>query len=172
MGDINFNEEKRRINYYIYKRDMRITIIGVVLILAGLIIFVLRPYFVKSNIFDIYSTVFSIILITTGSGSLLYRYLQMGFIRQTSSLDSYRDISVRNEIEQLRIELMKLRKKSGTQNETENLTETINKIINNTLSEEFVQSKVDSVYAEKALNQSIIKKLSEDFENLGYRIDI
>lgn len=168
----NFENENRRHEYLVFQRNKRYTLYGVSLTVIGLSIFLTKELilnFVNSGL-SILLIISGTIILVMGIGLLLYRYLQTGLTR--SSYDAINVYSsIRNEIEELRLEVLRLRKKSGSFNESENFNEIINSIISNTLSEEYISSKIDSAYSKQAIEKSKLRMLYQDFENLGFRID-
>jgi multisubunit Na+/H+ antiporter MnhE subunit len=55
--------------------------------------------------------------------------------------------------------------------EYENVSKTIHQAIDNTITEEYIKSKIDSIYGEKAISEAKRKDIITDFENLSYRIN-
>lgn len=168
----NFENERRHYEYSIFQRNKKYLLYGIILTVVGLSIFLMKELILNyiNYKFSITFVVIGIISLGFGIGLLLYRYLQTGLSKNSfESINS--NSSIRNEIEELRLEILKLRKKGGSLNETENLNEVINNIINNTLSVDFISSKIDKVYSEEALEKSKIRQLYQGFENLGYRIE-
>lgn len=168
----NFENERRHYEYLIFQRNKKYLLYGIMLTVAGLSVFLMKELILNyiNYKFSITFVVIGTISLVFGIGLLLYRYLQTGLSKNSfESINS--NTSIRNEIEELRLEILRLRKKGGSLNETENLNEVINNIINNTLSVDFISSKIDKVYSKEALEQSKIRQLYQDFENLGYRIE-
>lgn len=169
--DDNNEYERKRYEYFMFQRNKKYLLYGIISSVTGLVIFL-----TKDLIFNFIDRQFSISFIIAGTflllfgvGLLLYRYLQSGLVKTSPSNSEY-DISIRNELEELRFELMRLRRKSSSENNSENLNEMINSILNNTLTEEFISDKIDNVFREQAIENSIIKQFYQDFEDLGYRI--
>lgn len=167
-----YENERREIEYLIFQRNKKYLLYGVSLTVVGLSIFLTKELilnFVDKSL-SISFVVAGTLTLVLGIGLLLYRYLQTGLTRNPfESINS--NNSIRTEIEELRLEILRLRKKSGGLNEKENLNEVINKIIDNTLSVDFISSKIDKVYSKEAIEQSKIRQLYQDFENLSFRID-
>ena len=163
--------QQRRMQYQLYK-NKQYTLYGVILSVIGVIILL-----TKEIVVDFIDLRFSIILIivgaisfATGIGFLLYKYLQTGaYSRIINNNSSVQSLS--SELQDLRIEVLKLRKNTGSKIETENISETISKVIDNTITEDFIQNKIDRLYSDKAIEQAKQRNLLEDFSNLSYRIN-
>lgn len=166
------NDFLRRRAEYEYLKNRRFTLYGIMLSVIGLVIILTKD--LAYNYFDIQ---FSFIVIITGAislafgiGFILFRYLQNGsFIKFSESDISNQNL--RSEIQDLRFELIKLRKKSGETAEYENISKTINNAIDSTITEDFIKSKIDSFYSDKAILETKRKDILNEFENLGYRIN-
>ncbi len=163
-------EEQKRYEYQLFQRNRRFIQIGIGLFVSGIISFIIRYFWIYNESVGSYIAFISIAMVTFGIGLLIYRYLQSTPIRTINYSDNSNQNIYRRELEEVKLELIRLRKKTGTSDNTENLNNTINSIIENTLTEEFIQTKIDSVYSEKAIENSKIKAIYEDFENLSYRI--
>lgn len=170
--DEYYENDRRKFEYLLFKRNQKYTIYGIVSALTGLTIFLIKDY-IFNIFYEGYSlslVIIGVLLLAFGLGLLLYRYLQTGISRiPYDSVDS--NSRMRNEIEELRLEVMRMRKKSGLESDVENLNETINNIINNTLSEEFISAKIDDNYSKQAVEKSKLRHLYQDFEDLSYRIE-
>jgi hypothetical protein len=170
--DEKYENERREIEYYIFQKNRKYLHYGISSTVIGLSIFLTKELIL--NFVDIRLSIAFVVTGTLtlafGIGLLLYRYLQTGLTRNSiASINS--NNSIRNEIEELRLEILRLRKRAGSLNENENLNEIINKIIDNTLSVDFISSKIDKAYTKEAIEQTKLKMLYQDFENLGFRID-
>jgi len=155
-----------------YSRNKKINLYGILFGIIGIIILL-----TKDLVREYFNERFAIIFLIVGAASfsfgiaiLLYRYLQNGVLNKLNS-SHYSEQNLRSEIQDLRVELLKLRKKSGEPTDSENISRTINNAIDNTLTEDFIKDKIDSLYGEKAIAESRHKNLQEDFENLSYRIN-
>ena len=167
----NSNYERKKYEYLMFQRNKKYLLYGIASTTTGLFVFLTKEFILYSidSRFSIYLVILGISLLAFGIGLLLYRYLQTGIIRtSTSSISA--DASLRNELEELRFEVMRMRKKSNSENNSENLNEMINSIVNNTLTEEFISNKIDSTIREEAIENSKIRQLYEDFEDLSYRV--
>lgn len=166
-----FEFERKRYEYLMFQRNKKYLLYGITLTVTGLVIFLTKELilnFIDSR-FSISFVVVGTISFVFGAGLLLYRYLQSGLIKSSiSNIES--ETSLRNELEELRFEVMRLRKKSSTDNNSEDLNEMINSILNNTLTEEFISDKIDNVFKEQAIENSRIRQFYQDFEDLSYRI--
>jgi len=180
---LDYIEEQRKNDYeknnYLRKRaeyedlkNRRITLYGVIFSVVGLV-FILT----KDLAYNYFDKQFSFIFILTGAttlafgvGSILFRYLQNGsFSKYTDSDISNQNL--RSEMQDLRFELLKLRKKSGENTDYENISKTINDAINSTITEDFIKLKIDSFYSDKVISNAKRKDIIDEFENLGYRIN-
>ncbi|EKT4520259.1 hypothetical protein JE950_001901 [Flavobacterium psychrophilum] len=157
---------------YEYNRNKKNTLQAVLFSVIGGIILLTKDIFL--NFLDYR---FSIIFIVTGAttfllgiGLLLYKYLQNGAFNGLTN-SNYSEQNLRSELQDLRVEILKLRKKNGEPTDSQNISLAINNAIDNTLTEEFIKSKIDGFYSEKAISESRHKSILEDFENLGYRIN-
>lgn len=157
---------------YEYFKNKRFTLYGIMFSVIGLV-FILTKDLAYTYFDKQFSFVFIIsgaITLAFGVGFILYRYLQNGsFSKYTSSDISNQNL--RSEIQDLKFELLKLRKKSGENNNTENISKTINDAIDNTITEDFIKSKIDSFYSDKAISEAKRKDILDELENLGYRIN-
>lgn len=157
---------------YEYIRNKRITLYGILIGLIGIVILLTKDLLLNyfDNKFSIIFIIIGAISFSLGIGLLLYRYLQNGvFSRLTNS--NYSEQRVYSEIQDLKVELLKLRKKSGEPTDYENISKTINNAIDNTLTEDFIQAKIEGFYSEKAIAESKHKNLLQDFEDLSIRIN-
>jgi hypothetical protein len=157
---------------YEYFKNKRITLYGIVFAVIGFSIVFLKDIFL--NYFESQSSIIFVIsgaiTASMGIGLLLYRYLQSGLLNKLGDTN-LSEQNLWSEIQDLRVEILKLRKKGSTGTESENISKTINDSINSTLTESFIKSKIDSFYSDKAISESKQKSLLEDFESLGYRIN-
>ena len=157
---------------YEFYRNRRNNLFGIIFSIAGLIIILTKDLLYnfsdKRYVFIIIG--FGVVAFSFGVGTLLFRYLQNGvFSRLTNN--NVNQQNFRSELQDLRVEILKLRRKGGEPNDSENISRTINNAIDSTLTEEFIKSKIDGFYSEKAISESKHKSLLEDFENLGIRIN-
>jgi hypothetical protein len=157
---------------YEYLRNKKATLYGILIGVMGIVILLtkdlVRNYFDER--FSIIFIIIGAIAFSFGIGLLLYRYLQNGIFTRINS-PNYSEQNFRSEIQDLRVEILKLRKKTGEPTDSENISRTINNAIDNTLTEEFIKDKIDGFYGEKAIAESRHKSLLEDFESLSYRIN-
>lgn len=170
--DENYEYERRKYEYLVFQRNKIYLLYGIVFTVTGLVILLTKELilnFIDSK-FSISFVVVGTVIFAFGAGLLLYRYLQSGLAKPSiSSFES--DNSLRNELEELRFEVMRLRRKSSSVNNSENLNEMINSIIDNTLTEEFISNKINNAFREQAIENSRIRQFYKDFENLSYRVD-
>jgi hypothetical protein len=165
-------EYLRRRAEFEYVRNRRYMLYGITFSVFGLV-FILT----KDLVYGFTGRNFSVIFTITGAlsgafgvGFILFRYLQNGSFSKFTSNDISNQ-SLQSEIQDLRFELLKLRKKSGDSTGYENISKTINDAINGTITEEFIKTKIDSFYSEKTIAESKRRDLLNDFENLTYRIN-
>lgn len=167
----DYLEDRKRYEYLIYIRNRKYTLYAILFSVIGLAIILTKELII--NFTDrLFSTAFITvggITLASGVGLLLYVYLQSGLRRSVNISDP--DRSLRSEIEDLRIELLRLRKNSGNSFENEDLSSLINNSIDNTLTEEFIRSKIEHSFSDKVIEQARIKRFYEDFENISYRIE-
>ena len=172
------DSQNERQNYLMKKakfehiRNNKITVSAIMIAIIGIIIFL-----TKDLIQDYFNELFAVVYIIVGAisfsigiGALLYRYLQNGSFSALSDLNNSEQ-NFRYEIQDLKVEILKLRKKSGEPTDSENISKTINNAIDNTLTEKFIKDKIDGFYSEKAIIESRHQNLLEDFESLSYRIN-
>lgn len=172
MSDSERNDFLRQRAFYEYRKNRIYTLYGIILSVIGLV-FILT----KDLAYNYFDKQFSFVFIITGAttlafgvGFILFRYLQNGsFGKYTDSEISNQ--SLRSEIQDLRFELLKLRKKSGESADYENISKTINNAIDSTITEDFIKSKIDSFYSERAISEAKRKDILEEFDNLSYRIN-
>lgn len=172
MSESVRNEFLRKRAEYEYLKNKRFTLYGVTFSIIGLAFLLTKD--LAYNYFD---EQFSIAYIITGStalafgvGFILFRYLQNGSYSKFTESDISNQ-NLRSEIQDLKFELIKLRKKSGETTDYENISKTINNAIDNTITEDFIKSKIDSFYSDKAISEVKRKDILNEFENLGYRIN-
>lgn len=155
-----------------YGKNRRLLVYGVLAVITGVIAILLNEL-VAQRLGTQYSYIFFIIgstFLILGVGTLLYRYLQVSsFSRYSNSEISGQQL--RSEIQDLRFEVLKLRKKSGGPSNYEDISGIINSAINNTITEEFIKSKIDAFYSASAISEAKRRGLLEDFDNLNYRIN-
>ena len=172
------NNESEKMEYlrrradFEYVRNKRYMLYGIVFSVFG-IVFILT----KDLVYGFTDKNFSVIFTITGAlsgafgvGVILFRYLQNGSFSKFS-INEISNQSLQSEIQDLRFELLKLRKKSGDSTDYENISKTINDAINGTITEEFIKTKIDSFYSEKTIAETKRRYLLNDFENLTYRIN-
>jgi len=162
---------KRKMEFEIY-RSRKITLYGILFTIIGITIILTKELLLNyiDSKFSIAFVISGVISFAVGVGSLLYKYLQTGTIGRFTNT-SPEEQNLRSELHDLRIEILKLRKKSGAPLESENISETINKAIDETLTDEFIKSQIDNIYSDKAISESKRKNLLEDFEKLSFRIN-
>ncbi len=157
---------------YEYLRNKKIQLVGFSLATLGgfiLLILELFPSFLSSS-FSAVLTTLGLITLPFGTGIILFQYLQNGTFTKISSA-SNSEQNLRSELQDLRVEILKLRKKSGEPTDSENISRSINNAIDNTLTEDFIKSKIEGFYSEQAIAESKNSNLLNDFDNLGYRIN-
>ena len=172
MNESERNEFLRKRAEYEYIKNRRYSLYGIMFSVIGLV-FILT----KDLAYEYFDKQFSFVFIITGAttlafgiGFILFRYLQNGsFSKYTQSDISNQNL--RSEVQDLRFELIKLRKKSGESADYENISKTINNAIDNTITEDFIKSKIDSFYSDKAISEAKRKDILDEFENLSYRIN-
>ncbi|ADR23393.1 hypothetical protein MATR_27570 [Marivirga tractuosa] len=171
MNESERNEFLMRRAEYEYLKNRKFALYGITLSVIGLVFILTRE--VAYEYFDRqFSFIFIIIgavSLAFGVGFILYRYLQNGSFSKYSNSDISNQ-NLRSEIQDLKFELLKLRKKSGETTDSENISKTINKAIDSTLTEGFIRTKIDSFYSEKAIAEAKRKDIIDEFEDLGYRI--
>lgn len=162
---------KKRVEYE-YIKNRKFILYGIMFSVIGLV-FILT----KDLAYSYFDKQFSFVFIITGASSfafgvgfILFRYLQNGTFSKFTSSDISNQ-NLRSELQNLKFEILKLRKKSGDSTDYENISKTINDAIDSTITENFIKSKIDSFYSEKAISESKRKNLLEDFESLSYRIN-
>ena len=170
--------ESERINFlrkraeYEYLKNRRLALYGIMFTVFGLVFI-----FTKDLAYNYFDKQFSFIFIITGATSLafgvgfiLFRYLQNGSISKYTGSDISNQ-NLRSEIQDLRFELLKLRKKSGESTDYENISKTINNAVDKTITEEFIKSKIDVFYSDKAISEAKRREILDDFDDLSFRID-
>lgn len=157
---------------YEYVRNKKNTLIGILLTIIG-ITTVLTKELLLNYIDSRYSIIFVIIgavSFSLGLGLLLFRYLQNGAFSRINT-SNYSEQNLRAELQDLRVEILKLRKKSGEPTDYENISRSINNAIDNTLTEDFIKTKIEGFYSEQAISEAKHKNLLQDFEDLSFRIN-
>jgi hypothetical protein len=159
-AEYEYQKNRKSLSYGIFS-----SIIGLVLILTKDLAY---NYIDKQ--FSFVFVISGAILFASGIGFILFRYLQKGSFSKFTDYDISNQ-SIRSELQDLRVELLRLRKKSGEPTDYENISKTINDSIDNTLTEDFIKSKIDSFYSDKAISEAKRKDILSDFESLSYRIN-
>jgi hypothetical protein len=175
----NLNKEKsekaeyeKQLNKTMYLKNRNRTLNSIMLSVTGIIVLLTKDLIL--NFIDRQYSILFVIMgasaFALGIGSLLYKYLQAGPFSQLNK-SNYSEYKLTSELEDIKIELLKLRKKNGQPNDSENISKTINNAINKTLTEDFIKSKIEDIYSEKAISESKQKNLLNDFDSLAYRIN-
>lgn len=162
---------RKRAEYEEFK-NRRFMLYGIMFSIIGLV-FILTKDLALSHFdkqFSFAFIMFGASSFAFGLGFILFRYLQNGAFSKLS-LTGYSNQYLQSELQNLKVELLKLRKKNGQPSDNENISKVINDAIDNTLTEDFIKSKIDSVYSDKAISESKRRDLHEDFENLSFRIN-
>lgn len=162
---------KRRAEFE-YLRNRRYMLYGILFLVSGIVCL-----FTKELLYDFADRNFAIAFTLTGAlstasgaGFILYRYLQSGSFSRIGNNDISNQ-NLQSEIQDLRFELLKLRKKSGESKDYENISKTINDAISGTITEEFIKSKIESFYSDKTISEAKRRDILNDFENLSFRIN-
>lgn len=157
---------------YEYVKNRRVILYGIMFSAVGLV-FLLT----KDLAYRYFDKQFSFVFIITGAvtlafgiGFILFRYLQNGSFSKYSEFDISNQ-SLRAEIQDLRFELLKLRKKSGEAADYENISKTIYNAVDSTITEDFIKSKIESFYSDKVISEAKRRDVLNDFEYLSYRIN-
>lgn len=175
MDEKEFNERRK---FYemekeraFLRKNTTSNLVAITSAISGLIIILIKDVFYNNFSSTISSliVVFGGVWLAAGIGLLLFKYLQSGSRIPTTYGD--RDLRLQIEVEELRLDLVKLKKKTGITDNSENLNDAINKIIDTTITDDFLQSKIETAYSEKVINQSKLNKIYDDINSLKGRID-
>jgi len=101
--------------------------------------------------------------------SLIY-YLQSDS-GVTSSNNRNVNYQIQIELDELRLELQKLKKKGGVINDNSDINETINNLINNTFTEDFIQKKIEKNFSNNAVRNERYANLFREFDITSLRIN-
>ncbi|MFT5821244.1 MAG: hypothetical protein ACI8ZM_002493 [Crocinitomix sp.] len=183
LGDDNLfrfsdDEQETYTNYILRSRERRskrkrlLRTLSTLLIIIGSGLLVMLIAFQPSSDkpIEVYTIVIIIIPMILGLGIYMYNYLQ----KDTDVILNRGDSTVediRAEIQDLKIEFLSFRKKSGSSTENQDISFIINDTIANTITEDFINNKISSHYQEKAIAESNYKSILKDFSNLSYRIN-
>ncbi|WP_300354861.1 hypothetical protein [Fluviicola sp.] len=176
MDESDELEYYKQRKYYETEKDRmalrkKAILVSVISAIFGLIIILIREVFYNhfgSLIGSIFVVLASICLVA-GAGLLLLMYLQSG--NRVQEINSERDLRLEIVVEELRLELIKLKKKTGIIDNKDDLSESINRIIESTITDHFLQTKIEKAYSEKIINLSKLNKIYDDAKSMGLRID-
>ena len=169
----NFEEKRyyEQLQYENYQTKQRKRVIGLIFIFLSVKIYVILKFF--TEIQNLYSTLISLTLSVIGLGILLLNYLQS----DTSIYINGENVSNKTnnyfmlELEELKLEFQKFRKKAGILDDEKNIDNTINNIINQTFNKAFIQDKIEKTFSENALKNAKLDNLINEFEKTSYRIN-
>lgn len=169
MGNKSDEERMLEMRYLLMKyKQKKVIFFASMCVVAGLITTIGFKFFFKSD--NILPELLGLTIATAGVGFYLINYLQNDY---TSSLYNTRNIDYRThiEIEELKLDLQRLKKKGGVVTDNKDVNDTINKIIDNTFTEEFIQNKIEKTFANNAVKNERYSSLFREFERTSQRIN-
>jgi len=170
----NFDDRRyinENLKYEYYQNKQKRKLIGYIFIGLGIITYIALKFFIEIQ--NIYSTLSGLILITGGLVILLLNYLQSDtaiFINGENISNNTNNILIL-ELEELKLEFQKFRKKAGILDDDQNIDKTINNIIDRTFNKEFIQDKIEKTFSQNAVKSSRLDNLINEFEKTSYRIN-
>ncbi|MES2139526.1 MAG: hypothetical protein V4511_07440 [Bacteroidota bacterium] len=167
----NPEEQKMREERYLYmkyKQKRNRTIIALISSIIGVLIYFYFSFIFKYE--NIIPKIIGLSLSVIGIAVYLINYLQNDY---SIGSDNNRNVNYRLklELEELRLDLQKLKKKGGILNDNTDINETINNIINNTFTEEFIQNKIEKTFANNAIKNERYNNLFREFDRTSLRIN-
>ena len=170
---MNPRERAHAEEYYHFQRKRKYRNLVKILILFGFLItgsavtiFFLRDASSKEDLNIVFVT-FAVILLVISFSFFILRYLRIG---GSVSSSSYSDRELRATIENIRLDILRLKKRDKSE-DIESLGTTINDIVNNYVSEEFLRSKITKALSDSAVKESKFTAVKEGIEDLHNRID-
>lgn len=157
-----------RLNFVLQRKRMRVVLAVVMTVIGIMLLFMRETLFDHGTVGSMLCIFLGVAAMGTGIGSLLFSYLQSG--RSNDLLDPNSNATLRNEVEELRFEVMRLRRNSGGAEEIKELSTVIDSVVNNTLSSEFIAGKIDQLYGKEMAEQNKLRQLQQDFDLLRVRI--
>jgi len=171
MRQSKFDEQRyvdEKIIYRNYRYKQRRKKVGLILTLLGVSIYLsLR---LLTNIENIYSAIFGLSTIVIGLAIFLLNYLQNDYTAINSSYSNINNYLM-IELEELRLEFQKFKKKTGVLDDDKNIDNSINNIINKIFNKEYIQNKIEKSFSENAVKSSRLDNLFNEFEKTSYRIN-
>lgn len=171
MRQSKFDEQKyidEKIIYRNYRLKQRRKKAGLILTVLGISIYLsLR---LLTNIENIYSTIFGLLTIIIGLAIFLLNYLQNDYTAINSSYSNINNYLM-IELEELRLEFQKFKKKTGVLDDDKGIDNSINNIINKIFNKEYIQNKIEKSFSENAIKSSRLDNLFNEFEKTSYRIN-
>jgi hypothetical protein len=171
MRQSKFDEQRyidEKIIYRNYRFKQRRKKVGLILTLLGISIYLsLR---LLTNIENIYSTIFGLLTIIIGLAIFLLNYLQNDYTAINSSYSNINNYLM-IELEELRLEFQKFKKKTGVLDDDKGIDNSINNIINQIFNKEYIQNKIEKSFSENAVKSSRLDNLFNEFEKTSYRIN-
>lgn len=172
INDIRNKSDEQKVlerEYYHYKYKQKQTkrIVSLITVIVGIIIYVMFRFLFKYE--SLIPSIIGLAFTITGIAYYLINYLQTDSI----SIDSSRSDSYRTqlELEELRLELQKLKRKSGISNDNKDINQTINNIIDNTFTEEYIQNKIEKTFGNNAVKNERFNNLFREFDKTSQRIN-
>ncbi|PRZ23283.1 hypothetical protein [Flavobacterium granuli] len=165
------NSEQRHfeeLRYKRYKLKQQRKLTGIIFFLTGVISYFLIKYLFELP--NVYSILIGLLFSTLGLGLYLINYLQTDIYINDEKLPGFSN-NILVELDELRFEFQKFKKKAGIIEDSEQLNQLINNIINGTLNKEFIQNKIESTFSNNALNSYRHDNLFSEFEKTAYRIN-
>jgi hypothetical protein len=142
MRQSKFDEQRyidEKIIYRNYRFKQRRKKVGLILTLLGISIYLsLR---LLTNIENIYSTIFGLLTIIIGLAIFLLNYLQNDYTAINSSYSNINNYLM-IELEELRLEFQKFKKKTGVLDDDKGIDNSINNIINQIFNKEYIKNKI------------------------------
>jgi hypothetical protein len=154
--------------YFRYKQKRIKKMTGLIISIVGMAIYVIFRFIYHSE--SLIPNVIGFSISISGIAYYLIYYLQNDF---SVGLENTRNESYRMqlELEELRLELQKVKKKGGITNDNQDINQTINNIINNTFTEEFIQTKIEKTFGNNAVKNERYNNLFREFDRTSQRIN-
>jgi hypothetical protein len=156
------------LRYLSFKRRQYRKIIGLAIFLFGGILYILLKY--TFNLPNIYSTTIGLILTLSGLAFYLLNYLNTDIYINDDKIPGL-STNVLAELDELRFDFQKFKKKAGVLEDSQQLNKTINDVIERTLDRSFIQNKIETVFSDNALKSARHDNLFNEFEKTSYRIN-
>jgi hypothetical protein len=164
--ELRFFEERMRFRNYRLNRNRKKIALSIILI--GVITFIILNAFTEVSNFT--ATLIGLITTSLGIGLFLLNYLQTDIFINGERIPNFNS-RILFELDDLKLELQKIKKKSGGVEDNQQVEKTISSIINRILSKEFIQSKIEKTLSDNAIKNFRSDNLFSEFEKTSFRIN-